>query len=61
MKNNLESLRKSACLSQEELANKCDVSRQTIISLEQGKYKPSIVLAFKLANIFDKKIEDIFI
>ncbi len=61
MKNNLENLRKSACMSQEELANKCDVSRQTIISLEQAKYKPSITLAFKLAKVFDKKIEDIFI
>ena len=61
MKNHLESLRKSRGISQEELANAMDVSRQTIISLEKGKYNPSILLAFKLANYFGLSIEDIFI
>ena len=61
MKNHLESLRKSRGISQEELANAMDVSRQTIISLEKGKYNPSILLAFKLANYFRLSIEDIFI
>ena len=61
LKNHLESLRKSRGISQEELANAMDVSRQTIISLEKGKYNPSILLAFKLANYFRLSIEDIFI
>ena len=61
MKNQLETLRKSRGISQEELANAMDVSRQTIISLEKGKYNPSILLAFKLAHYFGLKIEDIFI
>ena len=61
MKNILETFRKNKKLSQEELANVLKVSRQTIISLEKGKYNPSIVLAFKIALFFDAKIEDIFI
>lgn len=61
MKNHLEALRKSRGVSQEELANAMEVSRQTIISLEKGKYNPSIILAFKLARYFGLKIEDIFI
>lgn len=48
-------------MTQEELSQKVDVSRQTIISLEKGKYKPSLVLAHKLAQTFHCKIEDIFI
>ena len=60
MKNNLEALRKARSISQEELANAMEVSRQTIISLEKGKYNPSIILAFKLAHYFGLKIEDIF-
>jgi putative transcriptional regulator len=48
-------------LNQEELADRLGVSRQTIISLEKGHYNPSILLAFKIAKYFDKKIEDIFI
>lgn len=48
-------------ITQEELANKLKVSRQTIISLEKGKYKPSLVLAHKLAQTFGCKIEDLFI
>lgn len=47
--------------TQDELAQKLDVSRQTIISLEKGKYNPSLVLAFKVANLFGCSIEEIFI
>lgn len=61
MKNNLEEFRKNKKMSQEELAQILKVSRQTIISLEKGKYNPSIVLAFKIAHFFDSRIEDIFI
>ncbi|BCE05525.1 hypothetical protein RSC2_03536 [Bacillus paralicheniformis] len=48
-------------MTQEELAKRLDVSRQTVISLEKGKYKPSLVLAHKLAQIFECLIEDLFI
>ena len=48
-------------MTQDQLAEKLSVSRQTIISLEKEKYNPSIILAFKLAEIFNCKIEDIFI
>lgn len=61
MKNRLETLRKERGINQEELANILEVSRQTIGSLENGRYNPSIVLAFKIAKFFDTKIEDIFI
>ncbi|EGQ20065.1 cro/CI family transcriptional regulator [Sporosarcina newyorkensis 2681] len=47
--------------TQDVLAEKLDVSRQTIISLEKGKYNPSLILAFKIAALFDCRIEDIFI
>jgi len=61
MKNELERLRKERRLSQEELADILEVSRQTIISLEKGKYNPSILLAFKIAKYFNQTIEAIFI
>ena len=61
MKNKLEELRKQAGIKQEELADILEVSRQTIGSLENGRYNPSIILAFKIARYFDKKIEEIFI
>lgn len=61
MKNNLEALRKEKGLKQDELADVLEVSRQTIISLEKGKYNPSIILAFKIAKFFGVKIEDVFI
>ena len=61
MKNNVERIRKEKGLSQEELAKKLRVSRQTISSIETGKYNPSLDLAFAIADFFDKKIEDIFI
>ncbi|MFX1580348.1 MAG: helix-turn-helix transcriptional regulator [Promethearchaeota archaeon] len=46
--------------TQEGLAKRLGVTRQTIISMEKGTYNPSLTLAFKLANLFDVKIEDIF-
>ncbi len=61
MKNHLEEIRKERGIKQEELAAALEVSRQTIGSLENGRYNPSIVLAFKLARYFDMRIEDIFI
>lgn len=61
MKNRLEEIRKERGIKQEELAAALEVSRQTIGSLENGRYNPSITLAFKLARFFDMSIEDIFI
>lgn len=61
MKNRLEEIRKERGIKQEELATALKVSRQTIGSLENGRYNPSITLAFKLARYFDMSIEDIFI
>lgn len=61
MKNRLEQLRKQHGLRQEELASALEVSRQTIGSLENGRYNPSIQLAFKIARFFGLSIEDIFI
>ena len=61
MKNRLEELRKARGLRQEELAAALEVSRQTIGSLENGRYNPSILLAFKIARYFGLTIEDIFI
>ena len=61
MKNRLEEIRKSLGITQEELANILEVSRQTIGSLENGRYNPSIILAFKIAKFFKLTIEDIFI
>lgn len=60
MKNRLEQLRKASGIRQEQLAEALCVSRQTIGSLENGRYNPSIVLAFKIARYFDLSIEDIF-
>ena len=61
VKNRLEEIRKKRGIKQEELAAALEVSRQTIGSLENGRYNPSITLAFKLARYFDMRIEDIFI
>lgn len=61
MKNRLETLRKQKGIKQEELALILEVSRQTISSLESGKYNPSIILAFKIARYFALSIEEIFI
>lgn len=60
MKNCLEELRKERGIKQEELADALEVSRQTIGSLERGRYNPSILLAFKIARYFGLCIEDIF-
>ena len=60
MKNRLEALRKERGVRQEDLAQALGVSRQTVISLEKGKYNPSLALAFKLARYFALRIEDIF-
>lgn len=54
-------MRKERGLNQEDLADILQVSRQTISSIENGKYNPSIVLAFKIANFFRTYVEDIFI
>lgn len=61
MKNRLEEIRKERGIKQEELADALEVSRQTIGSLENGRYNPSIILAFKIARYFKMSIEDIFI
>ena len=61
MKNILEKIRKERGINQEELAKALEVSRQTIGSLENGRYNPSIILAFKIAKYFNMSIEEIFI
>lgn len=61
MENRLQELRKAKRISQAELAEAMSVTRQTIISLEKGRYNASLELAFKLAKFFDLTIEDIFI
>ena len=61
MKNRLEALRRERGLGQEALADALEVSRQTIGSLENGRYNPSILLAFKLSRYFGLPIEEIFI
>lgn len=61
MENRLGEIRKRHGINQEELANILEVTRQTIGSIENGRYNPSIILAFKIARYFGKSIEDIFI
>ena len=61
MKNIIEQKRRERGLTQQQLAAALGVSRQTIISLEGGKYNPSILLAHSIARLFDARIEDIFI
>ena len=61
MKNRLEEIRKAKGITQEELANTLEVSRQTVGSLENGRYNPSIILAFKIARFFEVSIEEVFI
>lgn len=58
--NKIKTYRMAAGISQEALAEEMDVTRQTIISLEKGKYTASLKLAYKLAQYFDTTIEDIF-
>ncbi len=61
MKNRLEEIRRKKGIRQEDLADVLEVSRQTISSLENGRYNPSLLLAFKIARYFGMKIEDIFL
>jgi putative transcriptional regulator len=61
MKNKLEEIRKQRSITQDELAAVLEVSRQTICSLENGRYNPSIILAFKIARYFEMSIEEIFV
>ena len=61
MKNKLEEIRKLKGLKQDELADAMGVSRQTISSLENGRYNPSVILAIRLARYFGMRVEDIFI
>ena len=61
MKNRIEEIRNAKGLRQEELAKAMGVSRQTISSLENGRYNPSILLAYKIARYFDLTIEEVFI
>lgn len=61
LQNNVQEFRKKFEYSQEELAEKLGVSRQTIISIEKGKYNPSLPLAMIMARLFHAKVEDIFI
>lgn len=60
MKNTISQLRKQHKITQEELANEVGVTRQTITSIETGKYIASLPLAFKIAKFFDMSIEEIF-
>ena len=61
MKNRIEEIRSERGIRQEELARQMGVSRQTISSLENGRYNPSILLAWKIAKFFGMAIEDVFI
>ena len=61
MKNRIEDIRKELGIKQEEFAKAMGVSRQTISSLENGRYNPSITLAHKIAKFFDRTIEQVFI
>lgn len=60
MKNALKELRKAQGWSQQDLAERLDVSRQSIISIERERYDPSLELALKIAKTFEKSVEDIF-
>ena len=60
MRNRVRELRMGRGMTQEEIAERVGVSRQTIISIESGRYNPSIVLAYKLARAFDHSIEEVF-
>lgn len=61
MKNRIESIRKEKGIRQEEFAKAMGVSRQTISSLENGRYNPSIMLAYKISKYFGMNIEEVFI
>ena len=61
MKNRIEEIRRERGIRQDEIAKAMGVSRQTISSLENGRYNPSIMLAYRLAKYFDMMIKDVFI
>ena len=61
MKNRIEAIRKERGIRQDEFARIMGVSRQTISSLETGRYNPSIFLAYKIARYFDMTIEEVFV
>ena len=61
MENKVKDFRKAADWTQADLAKRLNVSRQTIVAIEKGKYDPSLPLAFQLAQIFDSKIEEMFL
>ncbi len=61
MKNRIQELRKERKIRQEDLAEAVGVTRQTIISLENGKYNASLQLAYRIARYFERQIEDIFL
>ena len=60
MRNRLTVLRAERRWTQADLAEHLDVSRQTIVSIEKGKYDPSLPLAFRIARLFERQIEDVF-
>ena len=60
METRIKDLREEKGLTQEELANRVEVTRQTILFMEKGKYNPSLRLAWKIAQVFSKPIEDVF-
>lgn len=61
MKNNIRVIRKTMKLSQEELAVRCGVTRQTINAIENDKYDPTLALAFKLSKKLNKRVDQLFI
>ena len=60
MKNILRDLRAERAMTQADLAEKLNVSRQTVIAIETGRYDPSLPLAFAIAKLFHKRVEDVF-
>jgi putative transcriptional regulator len=60
MRNSLRDLREAKGWSQQELGERLKVSRQTVIAIEKGKYDPSLPLAFAIARLFSRRIEDVF-
>lgn len=60
MRTKIRELREEKGLTQEQLADLVDVTRQTILFLEKGKYNPSLRLAWKIAEVFDRSIEEVF-
>lgn len=61
MKNKIAELRRTSGLTQQDMADRLSVSRQTVISLENGRYNPSIMLAFRISKLFKRPIEEVFL